>query len=82
MLDSALQWFDQNPDAAPKFQGVKDVYGILAEDNDDAKSMSEAALKPALGDATGAMRQAVITKALWIRKNGWDRYIEVMSESD
>ena len=78
MLDSGLQWLDKNPDAEPKFKGNSAVYGVIIEDNDDAKALSEAVTDNVDG-CTGAMHHAVVSSCLWIRKNGWDAYVERMS---
>lgn len=80
MLDAALQWLDVHPDAEPRFKGNSNVYGLIAEDNDDAKALSKAAMVPADGEATGAMKHAVIGHSLWIQKNGWDAYVKAKSE--
>lgn len=82
MLKAGMEWLDAHPSADPKFAGYKDVYGILTEENQDAKDLSEASVKASGGDCTGAMHQAVISTCLWIRKNGWDRYVEEMSKSE
>ena len=76
MLDAALQWLDAHPDADPKFKGNSQVYGLILEDNEDAKALSKAALVPSDGDATGAMHHAAINHSLWVQKNGWDAYVE------
>lgn len=80
MLKAGLEWLDAHPEADPQFHGYKNVYGIIAEDNDDAKALSEAVVAPTGGDCTGAMHQAVVSSCLWIRKNGWDAYVKAMSE--
>lgn len=80
MLRAALLWLDDHPDADPKFHGYKGVYGIMTEDNEDAKALSDAAVNAVGGDCTGAMHQAVMTAAIYIRKNGWDAYVKIMSE--
>lgn len=80
MLAAALEWLDAHPDADPRFSGFRDVYGIIMEDNDDAKALSQAAVDAAgEAGATGAMHQAVISAALWIRANGWDAYVSQMT---
>lgn len=78
MLVAALEWLDANPEASPQYKGYKDVYGVLADDNADAKALSKAATSVTEG-ATGAMHQAVITHALFIRKNGWEKYVAEMT---
>ena len=78
MLVAGLTWLDSNPDADPKFHGYEGVYGILTEDNDDAKALSKAVVGGSGGDCTRAMHQAVVSSCLWIRKNGWDAYCAQM----
>ena len=78
MLATGLEWLDAHPDADPSFKGMKNVYGIIVDDNDDAKGLSEAVVSGSGGDCTGAMHQAVVSTCLFIRKNGWDRYCEEM----
>ena len=80
MLTAGLKWFDENPKAKPKFHGYKQIYGIIGEDNEDARALSKAVIKGSDGEATGAMHQAVIIKILWIRKNGWNAFVKEMSE--
>ena len=82
MLASGLRWLDAHPNSDPQFHGFKGVYGVIAEDNDDAKALSKAVVDGAGGDCTGAMHQAVVSHCLWIRKNGWDAYVREMSKSD
>ncbi len=82
MLKAGLEWLDANPKADPQFHGYKNVYGIISEDNADAKALSKAAVAAADDDCTGAMHQAVITSVFWIRKNGWEKYVEVMSKEE
>ncbi len=79
MLDSGLQWFDEHPDADPKFQGNDAVYGLIIEDNDDAKALSDAVTKHIDG-CSGAMHHAVVGACLWIRKNSWDAYVAQMTK--
>lgn len=81
MLKAGLEWLNTNPDANPEFHGYENVYGIICEDNEDAKALSQAVIAIA-DDCTGAMHQAVISSVLWIRKNGWEKYAEVMSKRE
>jgi hypothetical protein len=79
MLFAGLKWLDDHPDADPKFHGYKGVYGILGDDNEDAKALSEAVIAGSGYDCTGAMHQAVVGHCLFIRENGWDKYVKSMS---
>ena len=81
MLKAGLEWLDANPESDPQFHGFENVYGGICEDNDDAKALSKAVVDAA-DDCTGAMHQAVVSKILWIKKNGWDKYVEAMSKPE
>ena len=81
MLKAGLEWFDKNPKADPKFKGFKNIYGLIMEDNADAKALSKA-VTDATDDCTGAMHQAVISSIFYIKKNGWDKYVKEMSRSE
>ena len=78
MVVSGLEHLDANPHADPQFSGYKNIFGIITEDNADGKELSEAVVKAANGDCTGAMHQAAISHILWIRNNGWDQYCAEM----
>jgi hypothetical protein len=75
MALAGMKWFDEHPDADPKFLGFKGVFGVITEDNDDAKALSKAILDAADGGgATGAMHQACVSHALAYKRMGWDAY--------
>lgn len=80
MLAAALDWFEAHPDADPQFHGYKGIYGVITEDNADAKALTKAIIDAADNDATGAMHHAVVTHALKIRERGWDWYVAEMSK--
>ena len=79
MLKAGLEWLDKNSGARPEFHGYEGIYGIMEEDNADAKALTKILLG-ASDDCTGAMHQAVISSILWIRKNGWKKYVKEMSK--
>lgn len=78
MVAAGMEWFDANPDADPKFKGNESIYGLILEDNEDAKALSAAVVAAANGDCTGAMHQATVSHCLYARKNGWEKYCEAM----
>lgn len=84
MLRAGLVWLAAHPTAEPRFHGYAGIYGILAEDNDDAKALSEAVVAPAEhgGGASGAMHQAVVSHLMFIRAHGWPAYVAKMREGD
>lgn len=75
MLAAGMRWLDAHPEAHPKFHGFKGVYGLIDEDNDDARALSKAIEDGAGGDCTGAMHQAVVGACIFIRANGWPAYV-------
>lgn len=75
MVKAGCEWFDAHPNAQPKFHGYKGFYGLIEEDNQDAKDLSAAVLAAANGDSTGAMHQAAIGHILAIHRSGWDWYV-------
>lgn len=82
MVLAALSWFDANPTADPEFHGFKNVYGIIVEDNADAKAMTKAMVDAAGGDCTGAMMQACVGHAMFAHKNGWQKYAEELRDRE
>jgi hypothetical protein len=75
MVSAGCNWLSEHPDADPQFHGYKGVYGVIAEDNDDAKTLSKVVLDAAGGDCTGAMHQASIGHVLaWRRMGSWLAY--------
>jgi len=81
MVRAGLLWLDNHPEANPKFKASPNIYGIILEDNEDAEALSKA-ICSATDDATGAMVQATVGICLWVRKNGWERYVEEMSREE
>ena len=82
MVKAGMLWLDAHPNADPHFRGYQNVYGILNEDNADAKGLSEAVVQGAEGDCTGAMHQATVSACLYIKKFGWAKYVSEMSKEE
>jgi hypothetical protein len=78
MLRQGLQWFTDHPDAKPEFKGFKNVFGLITEENHDAKSLSDAICAGV--EPSGAMHQAVIGHLFAIRRMGWEAYVAEMSK--
>lgn len=80
MLFAGLQWMDEHPDADPQFNGFKGVFGLINESNADAEALEKAILKaPDADGCTGAMYHAVVSHVLFIKANGWEKYVSEMS---
>lgn len=81
MVKAGLEWFDEHPEADPTFIGYEGIYGVISEDNEDAKNLSKA-VTASIDDCTGAMHQATIGHILHIHKVGWDVYVKEMQKRD
>lgn len=77
MLFAGLHWLDEHPDAKPEFTGFQGIFGLIREDNDDAKALTKAIVDAARdkGGATGAQHQTVVSHLMFIRAQGWDAYV-------
>jgi hypothetical protein len=81
MVVAGMQWFDANPSASPKFKTYENIFGIVSDENPDAVSLTDA-MNEAVKEygATGAMMQACVSHCLYASKNGWDKYLEELTE--
>ncbi len=77
MVLAGCEWFDKHPQAEPKFHSYKDVTGLIIEDNGDAKALLKT-ISDAMEDCTGAMVHAAISHIMYIKNNGWEKYVECM----
>lgn len=82
MVLGGLDWLDKNPEANPVFQEFKNVYGVTTGENDDMKNMQSAMFEASGKDCTGAMMQACTSHILFIKKNGWEKYVDEMSKPE
>lgn len=80
LVIAGLEWFDQNPDKKPVFKGLRGVFGLLLEDNQDAIDMCKYMTEKAGDDLTGAMMHAAHDHIRFVRQNGWDKYVEEMEK--
>lgn len=96
MVRAGLLFWDAQPASYdPHFRGFKGVYGLLDDDNADAKALSQAIIDAPFTDpetgthttvgkygATGAMHHAAIAHILFVRRAGWGAYVRKMSGPD
>lgn len=78
MVIKGIKFLDKNS-ANPIFSTYENIFGIIKEDNEDAKKLTNAMLA-ASSDCTGAMMQVCVNHVLYINKNGWDKYVEEMKD--
>jgi len=81
MVLAGLAWLDAHPNADPQFKGflaARSVYGLISEENEDAKALTVAVVAASGGDCTGAMHHASIRHVLFAHKYGWAQYAEEM----
>jgi hypothetical protein len=79
MVIAGLEWCDEHPNADLNYKQFKNVTGLTFDESDDMKLMQEAMLTVIGHDCTGAMMQAAMNHVMFIRKNGWAKYVEEMS---
>lgn len=94
MLIATLDHWDNQPESfEPKYHGYENIYGVMLDDNEDAKKLDKAMMdaeilygngeRERVGDeASGAMHQAVVSHAFFVRGNGWEAYVKEMSMRD
>jgi len=80
MLIAGLRFIEENPDLKPEIQTLKNVIGISSPTNEDGKRLTDA-IAEAVPDCTGAMMQAVLSHALYIRKNGREKWLAEAGKS-
>ena len=76
MVIAGVEWCDNNKDKNPTFKQYKNIYGITADENKDMEELQNVMLKASGNDCTGAMMQATTNHVLYIKKNGWDKYLK------
>lgn len=79
MVRAGLEWMDAHPEADPRYRGFKGLFGLMTDDNEDAKAL-DAAILAACPDCTGAMHHAAVNVVMYVRKNGWEEYQKAMRE--
>ena len=94
MLVRALDFWDEQGDSFdPKYHSYENITGVMVDDNADAKKLDGAIMdaevvygngeRERCGDgASGAMHQATVSHAFFVRANGWEKYVERMSKRD
>ena len=80
MVIAGIQWCDKNIKAEINFKEYKNIYGLTFDESNDCKKMQKIMLKAANNDCTGAMMQAALSHIMFIRKNGWDKYVLEMNK--
>ncbi len=78
MVIAGVEWAEAKGDADPKYKEFENIYGITTGENEDAKAMQKAMFDASGNDCTGAMMQASMSHAMFILKNGWDKYVAEM----
>ena len=78
MVINGAKWLEENPKADPIFKHYENITGVAIGDNKDAKSLSNAIVGSE--DVTGLMHEAAVNHVLYIKENGWDKYIQEMTK--
>lgn len=80
MVIAGMEYWDSNPDFDPKYKGFKGVFGVLVDDNADAKELDRILVDAADNDCTGAMHQAAVSHIFAAKRLGWDEYLRQLAE--
>jgi len=80
MVIAGLEYWDENPEFNPQYRGFQGVFGLLVEDNEDAKILDGILIAAANGDSTGAMHQASVNHIFAARRLGWEEYLRQLAE--
>lgn len=94
MVLAGIKGIDENPNADPQFTGFKGVFGLVMDDNADAKALDEAILNAEVTypdmnggksfkvrkECTGAVHHAAINHVLAYKRMGWNEYCKVLRE--
>jgi len=81
MVIAGLEWLDAHPDADPKITQYENVFGIVNAENADGQALSDA-VGDACDDCSGAMHQKALQHIFYIRRFGWEKYVEEMESHD
>lgn len=79
MVIAGMKHMEENPMSEPDISTYKNLYGIIKENNDDAKALSRV-VAGACDGCTGAMHQAAMSHVIYAHTNGWAKYIEEMEK--
>lgn len=82
MVVAGLEWCDANVSADISYKEFQNIYGLTTGESEDCKKMQDAMLKAVDNDCTGAMMQATMSHIMFVRKNGWEKYVEEMSKEE
>lgn len=80
MVIAALEWLDIHTDADLRYKKYKNVYGLTTDESEDLKKMQSYMMNQIGGDCTGAMMQASLSHIMFVKKNGWEKYVKMMSD--
>ena len=75
MLENGMKWLVANPDSDVKAQEYPNIFGLASVSGEDGDSLENAILD-GITNATGVMHHAVLNRLVWIKNNGWDKYVE------
>ena len=80
MVIAGLEWCDKHPEAELSYKEFNGIYGITTGESEDMKLCQDVMFEVVNNDCTGAMTHAAMTHLVFIRKNGWDKYMEEMNK--
>jgi hypothetical protein len=82
MLEAGMRWIFDHPEAGPEYKGSPQIFGVVLDNNAEAKALDGAILAGAKGEATGAMHYAVVLRCLAAKRLGWEEYCRQCREHE
>lgn len=77
MVIAGLEWLDKNKSSDPQATENPQIFGMTFDENKDMQALQDAMLE-AVNDCSGAMMHACTNHVMYIKKNGWERYVSEM----
>lgn len=79
MVVVGLEWLDEHKSSDPKATESPQIFGMTFDENEDMQDLQNA-MSEAVEDCTGAMMHACTNHVMYIKNNGWEKYVEEMTE--
>ena len=81
MLEAGVKWLlaQSTQPVDIQYRGLSGVFGLCTSHNEKAQELDEAILG-VVDDCSTMMHHAVISRLMYINKNGWDSYVSKLTK--
>lgn len=80
MVEAGVKWLDENGNPEISFKESEQIFGLSIPSNEAMETLEKVMTDAGGEGLTGAMIHACTRHIFYIRKNGWDKYVEEMSK--